>query len=86
VAFAAAEARYGTRVSSIQVPIKLAVAVLIDRVVRFTPSCGQRLIVLSKLGKQVDRIDMFGAPDIVWDIEQTCTRIWVNNSPLNELA
>ena len=31
--------------------------------------------------KQVERIEMLGAPDIVWDIEQTCTRIWVKNSP-----
>jgi hypothetical protein len=41
------------------------VAVLIDPVIHFTPSCSRCLIALSQLGKQVERIEMLGAPDIV---------------------
>jgi hypothetical protein len=58
---------------------------LMRRSPRFEPllpvCCHWPAIVLSLPGKQVERIDMLCAPDIVCDSEQTCARILVNNSP-----
>jgi hypothetical protein len=41
----------------------------------------RRLVVLSQLSKPLEWIDMFGAPDIVCDSEQTFARNWVTCSP-----